>query len=212
VSETKVCSICSEEKKINEYYSQKQKRANGTEVISYHPYCKECAKVKARKRHHENKEDANRRSREWYRNHREEVLNYMPKYLKQPKYKQKQKEWRQDNPDRVREYNEKYSNKKHNITNKQWESCKEYFNDSCGYCGISEDEARVKYNQRLHKEHAIHNGEGDLSNCIPSCKGCNSSKHKEDYTDWYMESNPVFNLKMISKIEKWLNEDYKKYI
>jgi hypothetical protein len=212
LSETKVCSICNDEKELNEYYSQKQKRANGIEVINYHPYCKECAKVKARKRHHENKEDANKKSREWYWSHREEVLNYMPNYLKQPKYKQKQKEWRQDNPNRVKEYGEKYKDKQFKLPTKQWKSCKEYFSNCCAYCGISELEAKNIQGKNLNKEHAFNLGSNDLSNCVPSCTSCNSSKHMDDYIEWYIESNPVYNMERLNKIEKWLNEDHKKYL
>ena len=49
----------------------------------------------------------------------------------------------------------------------------------------------------------------DLSNCVPSCIMCNSKKWTWDYTEWFTDSNPVFDKNRLIKIKRWLEEDYK---
>jgi len=59
----------------------------------------------------------------------------------------------------------------------------------------------------------IHDGKSDLSNCVPSCQGCNSIKNLKTI-------NELFNSDLIEnftqdrydKIIKWVNEDHKQYI
>ena len=64
----------------------------------------------------------------------------------------------------------------------------------------------------LHKEHVDHNGANDLSNCVPACQSCNSSKWEFDFNDWYCPNNPVFTQERYEKIVKWLEEDFLIYI
>jgi hypothetical protein len=64
----------------------------------------------------------------------------------------------------------------------------------------------------FHKEHIDDDGANDLSNCVPSCKLCNSYKHQYIFDDWYNKNNPNFNQDRLNKIIKWLNEDYKLYL
>lgn len=101
--------------------------------------------------------------------------------------------------------------KTHEITNEEWLLCKEYFNNSCAYCGISYENHKKIYNQDLHKEHVNHVGSNKLDNCVPSCKICNSSKKDKEFLSWYNEDNVVFTKERIDKIHNWLNEDYKKF-
>lgn len=218
ITETKLCSICGEEKQLSEYYTQTHKKADGTEFTYYNPKCKECVKEISLKRHHENKEDANRRSREWYQKNREKVLEYMPKYLNQVKYKKKQKEWRQNNPEKVKDYRiKRETNKKHEISTREWEDCKKYFNHRCTYCGLAIEDHWIQFagkNQLgdFHKEHVDDDGANDLSNCVPSCKSCNVSKRTSPFFEWYSPDNEHFEEERFFKILKWLTEDYKLYI
>lgn len=64
----------------------------------------------------------------------------------------------------------------------------------------------------LHKEHVDDSGANDLSNCVPSCQSCNSSKNIFSLEEWYTEDNLNFTEERLSKIYRWLNEDYLKYI
>lgn len=120
----------------------------------------------------------------------------------------KLKEWQKKHKDKLAQY--RNNHRKHEITEKEWESCKKYFNYSCAYCGMTEEEHKKRYRQQLHKEHVDHEGANDLSNCIPACKNCNSSKHDQNFNDWYL-NNANYNEYRYNKIIKWLNEDYKKY-
>ena len=98
----------------------------------------------------------------------------------------------------------KIAHKKHEITDDEWLMCKDYFEYKCAYCGLPEDEHKIIHNEQLHKEHAINDGSNGIDNCVPACKSCNSSKRKQDYTDWYVKGNPVFNEERLHRIEEWL--------
>lgn len=207
---TKQCSICKEVKSLDEFYSQIKKKSNGELYTYYQPYCKTCSSKK---------------SSNWKSVHPERALELMHNYhysetgkerkrIAKRKYREngKQLEWQRNNKDKVSEYNEnRKMNKTHEISKQEWKMCKKYFNDSCAYCGITEDDARKLYGQVLHKEHVEHEGSNDLSNCIPACKSCNSQKHTYELTEWYSENNDKFDQVKLNKIIKWLKEDYLKY-
>ena len=124
----------------------------------------------------------------------------------------KVKEWIKNNPDKLKGYVANHQS--HNITKKEWEYCKQYFNYECAYCGLPLSEHYRKYKgERIksdfHKEHVDHNGTNDLSNCIPSCTSCNSQKWKFELDTFYNESNGNYTQERYDKIKQWLNEDYK---
>lgn len=96
--------------------------------------------------------------------------------------------------------------KTHNITETEWNVCKRYFNYECAYCGMTEEEHKLLYNEQLHKEHVINNGSNKLDNCIPACKSCNSSKHYYDIDEWYNTNNPIYNRRRYNKIKQWMDK------
>jgi len=165
------CKICGEVKDLNEYYYQNKKYADGTPYIYYNPECKQCT---------------SKRSSKWAKDNWEYFqYTLKKKYYKTEKGKQQRKRnrermkdkherWRKENKHKLLEYSQKH--RKHDIDDNEWESCKKYFNHSCAYCGMKEEESLNYYGQRLHKEHVDHEGENNLSNCIPACKGCNTYK------------------------------------
>lgn len=116
---------------------------------------------------------------------------------------------------------EKRKHKNHKINKKEWVACKDYFKNEdgewcCAYCGaLWKDHYRVYAGKLvksdLHKEHADDEGSNDLSNCIPSCLSCNTSKHKYTLEFWYSSDNPNFSQERLNKINKWLDEDWKLY-
>lgn len=201
----KQCSICKEwfPENLDNFYKKKDKLS---------PYCKECERSK---------------------NYNWLIQNYdkHPVYMKNDYTKRKDKylesankqresgyskEWLQNNPDKVKQYGEKYSNKAHKINKNQWLSCKEYFNNECAYCGLPIDKHYIKLKGEIrlgdfHKEHVNCNGSDGLENCIPACKKCNTSKHTENMEEWYKRQE-FFNEDKLNKIHKWLNDDYKQYI
>lgn len=113
------------------------------------------------------------------------------------------KEWRQSDcgRQRMKEHNEyRRMHKFHEITEEEWIDCKDFFDNSCAYCGLSEAENIKLYGQQLHKEHFDHDGSNGIDNCIPSCKSCNSSKGTKIFEEWFTgaEENK-------EKIYAWLN-------
>lgn len=200
----KQCSICEEwfPCTIEHFYKHDK---NLKDKLS--PYCKTCEKAKNTK---------------WTKNNidkhticrKNDYIKSRDKYL-QHANKQKEsgymKEWRKNNTDKTKQYKEKYSNKKHKIKKKEWLGCKEYFNNTCAYCGMTQEEHYSKFKTDFHKEHVDCDGSDDLSNCVPSCKSCNCSKHTEKLEDWYTKDKDFFSRKRLNKIHKWINKDYKLY-
>lgn len=203
----KICGHCAKWFPANEEYFYK-KKINQTDGLD--TYCKACIVLKAKNSNFDY-ESMKKKSREWKmkKENRERVNRHHKKY----KEAGKETEWRRNNKDKVKEYIQKRtSHKKHEISKREWEYCKEYFDYSCAYCGIHEDEAKIKYNNYLHKEHVNHDGSNRLDNCVPSCKSCNGSKNVYSLGEWYNKENHRFNRRRLNKIKKWLNGDYEYYI
>lgn len=144
------------------------------------------------------------RYRIWHENNKEHTNKYRD-------------EWFAKNPYKFAEYSKKRMIKNHKINKTEWLKCKNYFNNSCAYCGlhISEHYFTRKGITKLgdlHKEHADHNGSDDLSNCIPSCGSCNDKKWKFEFEEWYNKDNPIYSEDRYNKIMDWITEDYKQYI
>lgn len=203
----KTCKECNKdfESSLENFYKNKKSKDG------LHSYCKECAKKKSKKwmeendsRYRQKMSDRAKRRRE-----SEKGRDYQRAWSKQQKESGYFKEWQERNKDKISEYADKRAmHKKHEISNEEWERCKQYFHYSCAYCGISEDIAVVDYGQHFHKEHVDHEGDNDISNCVPSCKSCNSKKWKHKFEDWYNIDNEVFDNQRFEKILTWLNFDY----
>lgn len=203
------CRDCGKVKPLTEYYYSKRKLKSGQKYIHHKPECRTCSVNMNRK---------------WQLRNHEKYKAKMRKYDQRPEHKEKKRlseqqrresgklrEWQQNNKDKVKEYNETRRHKNHDIKNEEWDSCKAYFDYCCAYCGISEIEAKDKYNNYLHKEHVSHEGSDDLSNCIPACKVCNASKSTITLEEWYPKQD-FYNNDRYEKINQWLNEDYKAHI
>jgi HNH endonuclease len=190
------------------FYKQLVRTKTKGDYYKFSPWCKTCAV---------------RKQSEYQINHRKEQKERMRKYRETDiKYKiydrehskrrretGKHKEWQRANPDKLQNYNENRSNKKHDITEVEWDSCKHYFGNSCAYCGIDEATAKQTQGHYLHKEHVIYDGADDLSNCIPSCRDCNSYKWIFPFDVWYTEDNFRYTPERVEKIHKWLKTDFK---
>jgi hypothetical protein len=182
-------------------------RNNTNSIDGLFPECKRCSSKRAFK---------------WNKNNKERFDNSRTKFFKSPKFrewskknyeefKEYQAEWKRTNKDKIKEYGIRYSNKKHDISKEEWQRCKTYFNNCCAYCGISNKDAKSKYKQYLHKEHVIHDGSNKLDNCVPACKGCNSSKHQFSLEEWYNKDNINFTEERFSKIVGWITEYWLKH-
>lgn len=208
----KLCKVCNNWFPSTDRYFYRNDK-NGIDGLA--PNCKECTKEKSKLNMIENRDRRNA---------------YMKDWMKQPRVKEQVKlrgrkrrergellRWQRNNKDKIRQSTIKRNHsKKHEISNSEWLSCKEYFNNSCAYCGLHIDDHWTIYAGKpkktdLHKEHVDDNGSNKLDNCVPSCKVCNSEKHQDDINDWYTEGNPKYSEERLKLIEKWLQSDYKLY-
>ena len=205
----KTCSVCLTEKDFEHYYKQVKRKKNGESYVYLRPDCKTCCKQK---------------STTWIKNNKEQFKKNLKRYKDKPELKEMQRKynekwrgsgglrkWHINNKERLKIYSLKRNTKNHEITVDEWIACKNYFNYSCAYCGLSEKEHRIKFRQDLHKEHVKHNGANNLSNCVPACKTCNSSKQNSSLLRWYIEKG-FFNFESLKKINQWLLHDYKQFI
>ena len=120
---------------------------------------------------------------------------------------------------KARKYGSRHRN--HEISEKEWISCKDYFKDkdgdwSCAYCGKKIQDhwivhRKVKMLGDFHKEHKDDKGANDLRNCLPACGECNSSKWSFEFEEWYREKE-FFTEDRYNKIINWVTEDYKLFI
>lgn len=211
MDELKYCKKCDKyyPRNTDNFYKQKQTKDGLT------PYCKECWKKKSKeyvennkgwyqdyqkKWREENKEYKNNLDKEWFQQNKDYRREYM-------------NEWQNENTDKLTQYRiDREFHKKHDITDEEWDECKAFFDYSCAYCGIPMENHFVMYRGKMilgdfHKEHFDHTGANDITNCIPSCKGCNSKKHDKTFEEWYIKDNEVFSEERLHKICKWIFEE-----
>lgn len=120
--------------------------------------------------------------------------------------RQRMKEWRQENKDKVNSYNKKREqNKTHEISKEDLEILYEYAESKCMYCDMTEEYSLYYYGEKLHKDHAYNNGSNGIDNCILACKGCNCSKHTKDWDEWFTPENPIYDEVNYNKIKAWLD-------
>jgi len=193
----------------NNYYTNKANKKDG-----FNPYCKTCTKKKSSKWVKEHVET----HRAYKRTERAKEVSRPTKRKNDQKYRDgnTHQKWIDENKDRQKGYRENRKCKKHDINNNEWHKCKEYFGNCCAYCGLLEDEHFKKRKQiyiksDLHKEHVDDKGANDLSNCVPSCLNCNSSKWNHKFEAWYIKQ-PSFCKERLIKINNWLEHDFKLYI
>lgn len=207
--EEKQCKACGEVKPLDEFYSQKKSSKKLGDYIYYNPRCKDCVILKAEEWRLGNPEKYNALKRKWVKENRKKYLALRRSY----DYSEYRTNWRRENKDKLKQYRVKREKTKtHNISQTEWIACKEYFNNTCAYCGMTEEDHKSINNQQLHREHVIEEGRNDLKNCIPSCKHCNSSKHIYSLNNWYNKENEVYTRERYLKIYQWLRYDVKKYI
>jgi hypothetical protein len=192
------CKKCVAKSCRENYIKNREKRLEQSK--QYQKENPEKYKESQRKARSKNRDKYNQMVREWQKENREYATAY-------------QKEWQQNNPDKLKGYHEQHRN--HDISDIEWERCKEYFKNECVYCGLKEDEHFITYAGELkltdfHKDHAYHDGENDISNCVPSCKKCNTSKWIYKLDDWYCRKNPIFVEERHNNIIQWLNSDWEK--
>jgi 5-methylcytosine-specific restriction endonuclease McrA len=189
---------------MNDDFFYKKKAYDG-----YDTYCKTCVKEKAWAYQLDNMEEHVARVRSYNRTKDWRIKQNRANAERRRKNGQ-HKEWVQKNPDKLKFYAQLHQD--HNISNDEWEYCKDYFGNQCAYCEIHISEHFNIYAGELkwtdfHKEHVNPEGTNDLTNCVPACKSCNSRKHNFRLEEWYSLDNPYFSEERLNKIIKWISED-----
>jgi hypothetical protein len=121
-------------------------------------------------------------------------------------YKNKNKKWRKENPERCCYLSSLHRN--HDVNAKEEKAMLTVFDYSCAYCGMSLSEHRKIYGEKLHNEHVDDEGYNDLRNDIPACKACNCGKHQRSLEDWYPQQK-FFSEERLQKIIWWTTKGYK---
>lgn len=111
-------------------------------------------------------------------------------------------EYHKKNPDKalIRKHKRRSKMKDldYTFTKEEWDTCKEYFNYQCAYCGCTPD--------TLTQDHfiALNNGGSyTKDNIIPCCFSCNSSKQDSTFDKWY-KGRDFYDTKKVKKIEEYL--------
>jgi hypothetical protein len=206
--EMKTCTKCTETfPATNEYfYKQKKYDEQNNPYYDLTNWCKVCYKKKARDWAISNPDKMKEALRK--QESKESRKKYKRAYSKKQRENGYYKQWQQENAEKIYEYNSKRTmNKKHDITDEEWYACLDYFNNSCAYCGLSEEEQFELYNENFHMEHVDHNGSNYIDNCVPSCTSCNVSKFTFDFNDWYNENNEGYSKRRYNKIINWLTRE-----
>jgi hypothetical protein len=190
---------------ISEYFYVNTKNSQD----GLHPECKRCS-VKKRQ---------NDEVYEQMRKYAKKDYEDNPEYYQDKahrRYREKTEECFQTTKNWVNKHKPNYGqkrklHKKHEITKKEWNECKSFFNNSCCYCGLPVEEHYHRYNGEmkhydLSKDHAYNNGSNKIDNCLPSCRVCNSLKNIYDWNIWYTPDNPLYNLHNYNKINEWLSK------
>lgn len=213
----KECVTCKTNYLINNenFYIQKKKSKKRGEYYYCPPECKQCTIKRSTKYNKEHPEVLY--AADMKRNESEERQQYLLDLSRERRKNGKYRDWQRINPEKSKTYRDNRAHKEHDISSEEWLKCKQYFNFECAYCGLNIEQHNIRRLDKdiksdFHKEHVDHEGSNDLSNCIPSCITCNSSKRQMKLEEWYNPSKIFFSADRLTKIHKWLESDHKLYI
>lgn len=203
----KLCLMCNEYLPMTNEYFYKKNTKDGL-----NSYCIPCSFKKSREWVDSNPEKYKILKLKKVANKTEAQKQRSRDSSKERNLNGKFKKWQQENRNKIKDYNEYRSmNKKHDISESEWDICKDYFDYACAYCSLPLEQHFTIFNGKstlsdFHKEHFDHDGANDITNCIPSCKSCNSRKHIKTFDEWYCDQNEVYSKRRFNKICKWIFE------
>jgi hypothetical protein len=215
------CSQCNEWKpETLEYFYMKNK---SKPEKGFSPECRICASKRARVIALKNPERTKNNVERWQKDNIVRYRTVRKEYNDNNKNKiyQDTTEWVNNNRKRANELSRQHRN--HDITDGEWEACKDNFKNEngewcCAYCGMPISDNWKMYRGKkivfdFAKEHVDDNGTNDIRNCVPSCTSCNSSKSTKSLEE-FLEFNLIkeFTQNKYNKIIKWITEGYKQYI
>lgn len=194
------------------YYKNYQKE-NSEKIKEYRKkyYAENIDKIKAN--YEKNKDKYNVTKAIYYQKNKEKFKEYNKAYSKIYRSTERGRELQRIAINRRRS---RLKSLPHSFTNEQWQECLEYFNHSCAYCGMTEEEHLEKFNELLHQEHFIALSKGGTytkDNIIAACRSCNAGKIDKYFSEWYPYQefyNKEREVKIFNYIEKHKNKDISK--
>ena len=189
----KKCNKCGVSKPATtEYFHRHRRQKDGLDGT-----CKDCKRELGAKRYKEKRDEILNQKKDYYERAKDKRLAYQKDYYANniEDHQRRERYWRKNNALKRRIISERRRSLENsvlsNLTEKEWEDTLEYFNHSCAYCGITQDEHLKKFNERLHQEHIVPLTDGGTytkDNIIPSCRKCNSTKGRQNFDYWYRNS------------------------
>lgn len=167
---TRICSKCGVEKNLTLKYFRFYKSKN-----IFLGHCRSCGNARVRELRLNNIEQERLKDR----------LRCKRRYMSNPdsleRKKNKNKEWRNNNPEKVQEYSERRKRSQRAnriIQNEEW--CEVLIKDPCFYCG--------KLSETI--DHLIPlslGGTDSVINLTGACKSCNSSKKDKTFIEFLID-------------------------
>ena len=192
--ENKTCLKCGRNLPATAEYFHRHKRYKD----GLRSTCKECRKRIRAEQYQENPDKFKERSRRYFIENREANSIKCKKWYRDNKKANTKRcnQYYKENKDKLREYIKNFNQKRRalikethaDLTPEEWIDIKEFFNNSCAYCGMTEEEHLSKFGEQIHQDHFIplsKGGEYSKDNIIPSCRSCNSSKNDKEFWEWY---------------------------
>lgn len=196
----KACSSCGQVKKLDDFYLCRGKPMG---------MCRDCEKKRSQQGKVDNgyyeREDVrlkrNQDSAEWhakrladptirravYDRHNERLRE---RYATDANYKEH----------RIQQQRARHSTLDGTITGDEWLECLEYFDNACAYCGSTSNITRD------HIEPVSKGGLNLISNIVPACKSCNSSKRNKPLVTWYT-SQKFATPERLDKVLNWMKRE-----
>jgi len=231
MNETKICIKCGKELPLTEEnYSSRKNSKDG-----FCNECKKCRGIYLKQYRKDNKESITKSDKEYYLNNKKDITIRHKQYKKVNKEATAKysKQYKKDNREILAKYSkEHYENNKeyyakigseyhknnrdkcnglhhryvarkrelpNDLTSDQWTDIKTAFDNKCCYCEESKP---------LAQEHFIALSKGGgytVSNILPACKSCNSSKNNKDFLEWYPKQK-FYSDKRRDKILEYLEK------
>lgn len=179
--ETKICTVCGEEKPATLEYFSKQKGGK----YGLRGMCKKCKSIIDKPYRDKHSEEMKKYHKQYRKENREKTLKYGKQYREEHKEEisKHRKIYNKNNKEKGRIYAQQRRSRKrktpNTLTENQWIEIKSKFNNKCAYCGQE---------MPLEQEHFIplsKGGDYSSNNIIPACMTCNRSKFNKDFFEWY---------------------------
>lgn len=169
--------------------------------------CKKCEIIRAGINQIENRDRAYEQHSKYRKT--DKYIQWGRKHGKQQRESGYNLNWQRKNPEKVRYYSSLH--RIHDVSTKEEQGMLKVFNYQCAYCGMTLEEHKKKFGEKLHNDHVDNEGYNDLRNDVPACKSCNCSKHTSIMEEWYKKQD-FYTEERYNKIIWWLTEGYLGYI